>query len=101
MATITSKPQDDVISAFVQSTGPDSKKWMWIDGTNFASGGNQTEWYSLNSGKKLDFFNWVRERPVTGGDRHCLRWSSNSLDAGWWDVSCVDRHNVLCQVGVV
>lgn len=103
MASITSQKQDDIVAAFVTGTGPDSRNWMWIDGSNFAAGGNLTVWSSLHTGQPLTFFNWVRGRPVspaTAGARQCLRWSSNSMEAGWWDIDCTDKHNVLCETQV-
>ncbi len=66
------------------------------DGTNFASA--KTEWYSMNSGQKLYFTNFVPGRPLN--DTGCIRYYSDVWDAGWYDVPCWELHNVLCQVGV-
>ncbi len=96
MASITSKPQDDVVSDFIKSSPPGRKSWLWIDGTNFA--GAKTDWYSMNSGQKLYFTNFVPGRPLN--DTGCIRYYSDVWDAGWYDVPCWELHNVLCQVGV-
>jgi hypothetical protein len=106
MATIESQAQDDVVKAYMTEglPGIDVTRWSWIDGTSFISRG---DWFSLNTGKNLTFFNWVPGRPIreTVTDPYaescrCLRWSHNSGEQGMWDIPCTDKYNVICQTEV-
>jgi len=103
MATITSAVQNEVLRNFItKGSGIDTTRWSWIDGTNFISRDN---WFSLNTGNNLTYFDWVRGRPIPQEDAYsitcrCLRWSYNSMENGWWDVPCDDKHNVICETPI-
>ncbi len=74
--------------------------WAWIDGVDFQT---PDVYFSLNTGKNLTYFNWVRGRPVLGDtERSCIRYSQNGLDApSMWDVPCKDTYyTVYCEVKI-
>jgi hypothetical protein len=106
MATIESQAQDDVVKAYMSADlpGVDSIRWSWIDGTSFISRG---DWFSLNTGKNLTFFNWVQGRPISetitdpyAESCRCIRWTYVSGEQGWLDIPCTDKYNVICQTEV-
>jgi hypothetical protein len=106
MATIESQAQDDVVKAYMRADLPGvvGIRWSWIDGTSFMSRG---DWFSLNTGKNLTFFNWVQGRPISetitdpyAESCRCIRWTSVSGEQGWLDIPCTDKYNVICQTEV-
>lgn len=95
IATVESQQQCDLLKPYVCK----GTRWSWIDGVDFQSADN---FFSINTGRNLTFFEWESGRPVKGkDDRHCMRLScqnSNVNNAKMWDVECTDKLSVICQV---